>query len=97
MTEQQETTETLLLYAARDAKGQLFLTDERSLLPSGVEDIREFRVAPEKVAWAILQVQVEEIRATAVMIRVGDCHYATQDTVSAPERRIADTVEKGET
>lgn len=105
MTRPQETTPTekVVLYAARDAQGRLFLTDDRSLLPPDAEDCRELPLAPTQVTWAMLRVEVEELRGISVTIRVGDYHYATPTRATIPSWEAADTPgsanrdEKGET
>ena len=87
MTEPLETTttETVMLYAAQDAQGRLFLTDDRACLPPDAEECRELTLAPEQVTWAMLQVEVEELRGTPVTIRVGDYHYATPQRDTGPQ------------
>ena len=86
-TETTTTTETVLLYAAQDAQGRLFLTDDRAFLPPDADECREFALAPEQVTWAMLQVEVEELRGTPVTIRVGDYHYATPERDTVPHRK----------
>jgi hypothetical protein len=83
VSEASETTVTL--YGAKDGSGRLYLVDRRERLPPGAEAVTEFRVAPEKVEWAILQVRLEELRLTPVAIRVGDYAYATPPLPGLPQ------------
>jgi hypothetical protein len=72
-----EARDTVTLFGAKDPAGRLYLVDCQNLLPAGSGEVTEFRVAPEKVAWAILQVELEEIRMVPVTIQVGGYAYTT--------------------
>jgi hypothetical protein len=71
---------TVILYGAKDGSGRLYLVDRRDCLPQDADEVTEFRVAPEKAEWMVLQVRLEELRLTPVTIRVGDDAYATDAT-----------------
>jgi hypothetical protein len=68
---------TVTLFGATDRTGRRYLTDRRESLPAEAGTITEFQVAPEQVEWAILQVELEEIRHLSVTIHVGDYAYET--------------------
>ncbi len=68
---------TVTLFGATDRTGRRYLTDSRESLPAEAGTITEFRVVPEQVEWAILQVELEEIRRIPVTIHVGDYAYET--------------------
>ena len=72
MTEQ---AGSVTLFGARDAQGRTYLVDDRAHLPEQATEIREFAVAPDRVQWSILAVELEEIRGIPVTIEVGDYRY----------------------
>ncbi|MCW3050981.1 MAG: hypothetical protein JWN14_151 [Chthonomonadales bacterium] len=90
-----ETARTFTLYGAKDQAGRIYLTDRREALPADAGEVKEFQIASDKVEWAIMQVQVEEIRQIPVTIHIGDYTYATPPqpnpslTPSQPERARA--------
>jgi hypothetical protein len=70
-------TEKVTLYGAKDAEGRLYLVDDRADLPKDAVETKEFAVAPDRVQWSILAVELEEIRGIPVTVQVGDYQYAT--------------------
>ena len=82
MSTQPETT--LTLFGAKDSTGRLYLVDRRDYLPSDAQEITVFPIAPDKVEWAILRVQLEEIRLIPVTIHVGDYEYASRSRSALP-------------
>ena len=72
--------ERVTLIGAKDKEGRLYLVDNRAHLPhaeEGFVELKEFTVAPDRVEWSILAVQVEEMRGIPVIIHIGDYVYIT--------------------
>ena len=72
--------ERVTLIGAKDKEGRLYLVDNRAHLPHAegeFVELTEFRVAPDRVEWSILSVQLEEMRGVSVTIHVGDYVYET--------------------
>jgi hypothetical protein len=70
-------TQNVTLYGAKDKEGRIFLVDSRADLPKDAMDVQEFAIAPDRVQWSILAVEMEEIRGIPVTVQVGDYCYAT--------------------
>ena len=72
--------ERVTLIGAKDTEGRLYLVDNRAHLPHAegeFVELTEFRVAPDRVEWSVLSVQLEEMRGITVTIHIGDYVYVT--------------------
>ena len=78
--------DSVTLIGAKDKEGRLYLVDNRAHLPHAegeFVELTEFRVAPDRVEWSVLSVQLEEMRGITVTIHIGDYIYVTP---SSPKR-----------